>query len=285
MGISPHAELRDYPHIRHCGERFDRGVVDGRVRMHHQEDLAQALGLDWRDTDVKFQEPNWPTDPKRASVVRIAELLGSISAGDEAIEAWLRQLTFDVVIGNNDAHAKNVALLHLPGGTRLSPIYDAVPNLFQDGLISWNRSLAVGGVFDHRRISVERLLEEARSWAVVSRTRAELIVSETLAALAGAIDIVKSRQSAWMFKNPYSIEFCTSIHCLLGGWQWPGCRSASHLVPVGVAACRLVRGVVTPEEPHPLDTDLARGSTRVNAASPWVREAEARVARCPLGQR
>jgi serine/threonine-protein kinase HipA len=44
-------------------ERYDRRV-DSRheVRLTHQEDLAQALGLDWRDTDVKFQEEHHPTD-------------------------------------------------------------------------------------------------------------------------------------------------------------------------------------------------------------------------------
>jgi hypothetical protein len=45
-------------------------------------------------------------------------------------------------IGNNDAHAKNVALLHLSKGTQLTEIYDAVPNLFQEGRIDWNLALS-----------------------------------------------------------------------------------------------------------------------------------------------
>ena len=44
-------------------ERFDRTVADGAVRPLHQEDLAQALRLDWRETDTKFQDPDWPDDP------------------------------------------------------------------------------------------------------------------------------------------------------------------------------------------------------------------------------
>ncbi len=84
----------------------------GEVRLHHQEDLAQALGLDWRDIDVKFQKADWPTDPKRATARRIGELLGSISGGDTAVELWVRQPTYHLAIGNNDAHAKNVALMH-----------------------------------------------------------------------------------------------------------------------------------------------------------------------------
>ncbi|MFB2585840.1 type II toxin-antitoxin system HipA family toxin [Herbiconiux liukaitaii] len=168
-------------------ERFDR-VLDGdHVLLHHQEDLAQALGLDWRDTDVKFQEPSWPTDPKRATARRIGELLGSIPRGDAAVEAWVRQLTFHIAIGNNDAHAKNVALMHLPTGTELSQMYDALPNLFQDGLIDWNLALSVDGVFDHRRMSAERLLAEVASWGVLPHSRASAIVTETLTSLDAAL--------------------------------------------------------------------------------------------------
>ena len=197
--LSRHISLSQYrSQIRKAGrttylaiERFDRDVSDGQVRLRHQEDLAQALGLDWRDTDVKFQEPDWPTDPRRATARRIGELLGSIPGGDNAVEQWLRHLTFHVAIGNNDAHAKNVALMHLATGTELSQIYDALPNLFQDGLVKWDLALAVDGVFDHRRMSLERIVAEAKSWAVIASARAETVAGETLAALAEAIAAVE----------------------------------------------------------------------------------------------
>ena len=172
-------------------ERFDREIVDGQIQLRHQEDLAQAMGLDWRDTDVKFQEPGWPTDPRRAPARRISQLLGSIPGGDATVAQWLRQLTFHVAIGNNDAHAKNVALMHLPTGTELAQIYDALPNLFQEGLIKFDLAFAVDGVFDHRRMSVERIVAEASSWGVIAAARAETIIGETLAALEGALDAVK----------------------------------------------------------------------------------------------
>jgi serine/threonine-protein kinase HipA len=175
-------------------ERFDR-VVDGeRVRLHHQEDLAQALSLDWRDTDVKFQDPDWPTSPRRATVRQIGELFGSIPGGDAVVGQWMRQLTYHVAIGNNDAHAKNVALMHLPGGAELAQVYDALPNLFQDGLVKWDLALAIDGVFDHRRISVERLLAEIKSWGVPSERHAEAVISDTLATLSTAVAEVQPPQ-------------------------------------------------------------------------------------------
>ncbi len=168
-------------------ERFDRAVVGDVVHLRHQEDLAQAMGLDWRDTDVKFQEPDWPTDPKRATARRIAELLGSIPGGDAAVEQWVRQLTFHVAIGNNDAHAKNVALMHHPHGTELAQVYDALPNLFQEGLVKWDMALAIDKLFDHRRMSVERLLAEIKTWGVIPERRASTIIAELLTALDAAV--------------------------------------------------------------------------------------------------
>lgn len=168
-------------------ERFDREINDNHVTLQHQEDLAQALGLDWRDTDVKFQDPEWPSNPRTATNRRIAELLGSIPGGDAAVEAWVRQLTYHAAIGNNDAHGKNVALMHLPQGTELSQVYDALPNLFQEGLIKWDLALAIDGQFDHRRISAERLLNEIASWRVIRQARATDLVASTLESLSVAL--------------------------------------------------------------------------------------------------
>ncbi len=173
-------------------ERFDRETVDGAVRLVHQEDLAQALGLDWTDTEAKFQAPAWPGRARRASARGIGELLGSIPGGEATLAQWIQQLTFNVVIGNNDAHAKNVALLHTPIGTSLAPLYDAVPNLFQEGLIKFDLALAIDGVFDHRRISAERIIAEAAGWGVIARSRAETIVNEVLAAIATSLAAVRA---------------------------------------------------------------------------------------------
>ena len=171
-------------------ERFDRHVVDGEVLLHHQEDLAQALSLDWRDGDAKLQDHRRPSRKDRPSARLIGELLGSIPGGGRAAEEWLRQLVYHVAIGNNDAHAKNVGLLHLTTGTQLTELYDAVPNLFQEGRIDWNLALAVDGNFDHRRVSVEALTQEALSWGVLPKQLVPRIIADTLAAIEVAVRAV-----------------------------------------------------------------------------------------------
>jgi serine/threonine-protein kinase HipA len=171
-------------------ERYDRAVDGQTVTLIHQEDAAQALGLDWVDDHAKFQNPGAPRDSHRPSAYRIAELLGSLQGRGRPVVDFLRRLTFTVLLGDNDAHAKNLAILHLPGRSVLADVYDAVPNLFQDGRIDYNLALAIDGSFDHRRISAAHLIREAEHWNALGTGEPEQIVTATLADFAKALDHV-----------------------------------------------------------------------------------------------
>jgi serine/threonine-protein kinase HipA len=171
-------------------ERYDRLVRGETVTLIHQEDAAQALGLDWVDEHTKFQNPNAPRDAHRPSAYRIAELLGSLQGEGRSTADFLRSLTFTVLLGDNDAHAKNVGILHLPRRSVLADVYDAVPNLFQQDRINYDLALGVDGSFDHRRISAAHLIREAERWNVFGAGEAERIVTATLAHFATALDHV-----------------------------------------------------------------------------------------------
>ncbi len=171
-------------------ERYDRIVQAETVTLIHQEDAAQALGLDWVDDHGKFQDADGPRDSRRPSAYRIAELLGSLRGQDRPVADFLRRLTFTVLLGDNDAHAKNLAIVHLPGRSVLADVYDAVPNLFHDGRIGYDLALAVDGSFDHRRISATHLIREAERWNALGAGEAERIVTATLADFAAALDHV-----------------------------------------------------------------------------------------------
>jgi serine/threonine-protein kinase HipA len=171
-------------------ERYDRSVIGETVTLIHQEDAAQALGLDWVDDNAKFQDPGAPRDTHRPSAYRIAELLGSLQGEGHPVADFLRRLTFTVLIGDNDAHAKNLAILHLPGRSVLADVYDAIPNLFQEGRIDYNLALAIDGSFDHRCISAGHLIREGEQWNALAAGEAEQIVTKTLADFAKALDTV-----------------------------------------------------------------------------------------------
>jgi serine/threonine-protein kinase HipA len=101
-------------------ERFDREQLTWPHRRVHQEDLCQALGL---TPDFKYQKEGWQLPSYRA----LAELLDEHSPwpGLDRL-AGAQAAVFHYLIGNADAHAKNISLVHTPGGVRLAPLYDVL---------------------------------------------------------------------------------------------------------------------------------------------------------------
>jgi serine/threonine-protein kinase HipA len=101
-------------------ERFDRDRATWPPRRLHQEDLCQALGI---TPDFKYQRPGWRLPSYRA----LAELLDRHSErpGVDRLSGALAAV-FSFLVGNADAHAKNISLMHLDGGVRLAPLYDVV---------------------------------------------------------------------------------------------------------------------------------------------------------------
>ncbi len=103
----------------------------------------------------------------------------------------MKQLTFRVLVGDNDGHAKNVGVLHLPGTDTITELYDALPNLYQEGRVDWNMALAIDGQIDHRHVSVERIINEVDSWgSELTIAQIEEIISQTLDSFAKALDTV-----------------------------------------------------------------------------------------------
>jgi serine/threonine-protein kinase HipA len=101
-------------------ERFDREQLTLPHRRVHQEDLCQALGL---TPDFKYQRDGWQLPSYRA----LADLLDEHSPfpGLDRL-AGAQAAVLHYILGNADAHAKNISLVHTPDGVRLAPLYDVV---------------------------------------------------------------------------------------------------------------------------------------------------------------
>ncbi len=124
-------------------DRYDRITDDGAVRRIHQEDLLQAVGLDpsSRHGRIKYQEHGGPGFRGAALL-----LLDRAVDPDAELDLLVGVLVFTVLIGNSDAHAKNLSLLLDPPGTlRLAPVYDTVPTMLFDKLTT-RCAMWVGGV-------------------------------------------------------------------------------------------------------------------------------------------
>lgn len=153
------AQLHTFEDVRAIAvSRYDRARgPDGAVRRLHQEDLAQALGLNTADPARKFQRgaalPSW---------ARAAEVLRA-SAGRLAPLA--RLVTFSYLVGNTDHHAKNTSFLRSVDGTvSLAPTYDIAAHLHHPG--PHLSALDLAGTRDFADLSVLDVLEEVRGWGV-----------------------------------------------------------------------------------------------------------------------
>lgn len=206
-------------------ERYDRIPVEGGIELVHQEDLAQALNLDWQYPDVKFEKAGWPEKPQRASASAIAKLISVIPAGDSAVHEWLRHLTFHIAIGNSNAHAKNVSLIHRKSGTEFAQMYDAQPTLFHEHAHVTEMALAVNGEFSHHRMSMAEIVAEAVSWGVMTEASAISTVTTTLTQFEAALSAVRAPAgvSAGLVE---ALQW--NMHRLLSGSEigtWSGARS------------------------------------------------------------
>jgi serine/threonine-protein kinase HipA len=96
--------------------RFDRIEVDGVVKRIHQQDFCQARGI----TSAKKYESD--CGPSFASNFHLVKDISIAPIPD--LNQLLMWFWFNLVIGNNDCHSKNLAFLQTPKGLRLSPFYD-----------------------------------------------------------------------------------------------------------------------------------------------------------------
>ena len=158
-------------------ERYDRATTaDGTVHRIHQEDLLQAVGKDPADQHgrIKYQEHGGPGFRDIAAL-----LLERAADPDAELHKLAGALAFTVLIGNSDAHAKNLSLLLDPPGTlRLAPLYDTVPTMLFPKL-RVRCAMWVGGVYrsleDVTREAMVRELAGRHAWKIPERRAAALI--------------------------------------------------------------------------------------------------------------
>jgi len=156
-------------------ERYDRAVDgSGAVERIHQEDFCQATGT---PPDTKYEEDGGPSLRRVAGIVQSVATPGSL-------ERLAQAIALNVVLGNGDAHAKNLSLLHLAsGGLTLTPLYDLMCTLhYGDDRLA----MYVDSVQRTDRVAAPRIVNEIVRWGM-SPGRAAEIVSDILDRAPAAI--------------------------------------------------------------------------------------------------
>lgn len=186
------AEVVDLGDVRAIAvSRYDRG--EGNVRFH-QEDLAQALGLNTEDPNRKFQ---WgramPSLRHAADVLRL-------DGGD--VGRLLEQVTLSFVLGNVDLHAKNISFMRFATGqVELTPAYDVAMHMHHPREMR-RFAMDLDGANRMDDLTVIDVIDEGISWGVEAR-RAHRLVGRVVDGMAGALDAMDRgahlgvSQAAW----------------------------------------------------------------------------------------
>jgi serine/threonine-protein kinase HipA len=169
-------------------KRYDRqdaptGDIPARV---HQEDGCQATAT---PPGLKYEEQGGPALRDFANVIR--------NFGDPRdVTSLLRRTTFNMAVGNADAHAKNFSFLHEPviPAISLAPLYDVLSTVAleltdrvgQPMPADTHLGQRVGGQTDIRKVTAADLINEAVSWSIRPRA-ASAVVTETLDQVLAAI--------------------------------------------------------------------------------------------------
>jgi serine/threonine-protein kinase HipA len=128
-------------------ERYDRSQAkDGLVKRIHQQDFCQAQGF---TSEQKYEDKDGPTIKQDYELI-----LKHIPAKKRfsCLTSFLDWVAFNLLIGNNDSHSKNISLLLQSDGLTLAPFYDLLCSAIYPRL-QREFSFSIGGQRDFTKIS------------------------------------------------------------------------------------------------------------------------------------
>jgi serine/threonine-protein kinase HipA len=100
-------------------ERYDRyHDTRGNTRRIHQQDFCQAQGL---TSESKYEEKGGPSLKRNFDLIQKHV---TIKKRAESMSSFMDWVCFNLLIGNNDSHSKNISLLYQEGRVELAPFYD-----------------------------------------------------------------------------------------------------------------------------------------------------------------
>jgi serine/threonine-protein kinase HipA len=112
----PDVWLVRVPEAAFIVQRYDRVEIDGNIICKHQIDGCQILG----------QGPGWKYE-RMAGLVSLPLIINALRdlriTGADMLQVQ-RWVMFNYLIGNADAHGKNISVMLGPQGVSLAPFYD-----------------------------------------------------------------------------------------------------------------------------------------------------------------
>lgn len=117
----PDVDIIEGEYPLYITRRFDRIEVDGIIKRIHQQDFCQARGI---TSAKKYESDGGPTFASNYNLVKDVSVAPIPDLSQLLMWFW-----FNLVIGNNDCHSKNLAFLQTNAGLRISPFYDLLSTI------------------------------------------------------------------------------------------------------------------------------------------------------------
>lgn len=192
--IHQHEEIRVF-----VIKRYDRVTTTaGTIRLH-QEDFCQALGI---PPEFKYESEGGPSLAACFNLVRNV----SIRSGKDVL-SLLNWVIFNYLIGNSDAHGKNISLLLLPEGPILAPFYDLLSTrIYAHYGLASGLAMKIGGVSDPDSLQKKHWEQFAEEVGIKPR-----LVLTRVAELAKRIEDIRFQ----LFKGPFAQYTCDALYRLM----------------------------------------------------------------------
>ncbi|WP_420106771.1 HipA domain-containing protein [Herbaspirillum huttiense] len=195
VGLSvPHVKIHRAPEAVLLIDRFDRiyapgtdVLQPGRVERTHIIDGCQALELpSWYKYECLGGHQN--RSPERRYGIDFKRLFGLAPHFEDALAAKLlivRWALFNLLIGNSDAHGKNISFRQTANGIMLAPFYDLVSVQVYGEKVLQEMAMAFGDQFLAEKVGVADLA----AFAQVAGIPIEDVMGELTGIAAAVIEM------------------------------------------------------------------------------------------------
>jgi len=179
--------------------RYDRTLKEGRLRRLHQEDFCQVMGI---SGIIKYEQEGGPSLNDCINIIR--QYSHDVINDTKSLLSWM---VFNVLVGNCDAHGKNLAFLYKQGKTRLAPFYDLVATINYPR-VSKNMAMSIGD---------ERNVHNIRKSCWVAQARIMGVSPQMLCDLAADMSdqIISTIEEEFAACHQVNPGFCDRLRVLI----------------------------------------------------------------------
>lgn len=197
LGLNvPQVHLLYVPEPVYIIDRFDRELdpVAGEWQRLHVLDACQLLNLPRRD---KYQA---------ASIATLKTLIGLCREKMVTRVALFQWLVFNTLIGNSDAHLKNLSFLMSPKGVQLAPFYDLLSTavyhtrVYADEHAVWPREslvIPLGGASTFEEVTHSSLVTAGVELGLAHATAQRIVGAFVRALPKQAAEVAKELSAGW----------------------------------------------------------------------------------------